>query len=411
MFYDSLSQVDPEIAGCIQEEEHRQNNELQMIASENFASLAVRQAQGSVLTNKYAEGYPAKRYYGGCEFADQIESIAIERAKQLFNCNYVNVQPHSGSQANQAVFLALLQPEDTVLGMSLDCGGHLTHGFPANMSGKWFKCVHYNVDRQNYLIDYDEVEALAIKHQPKMIIAGYSAYTRQLDFKRFKDIADKVGAKLMVDMAHIAGLVATGAHPSPWPHADIVTSTTHKTLRGPRGGMIMTNDEKLAKKINSAVFPGIQGGPLVHVIAAKAVAFKEALDPSFKSYIEQVIHNAQVLSSTLLQGGYQVLTGGTDNHMVLIDLRAQQIFGQQAETALSQVGIICNKNSIPFDTTSPTVASGLRLGSPACTTKGMKDQEFATIGKLIGQVLDNLQSNNIDSDSIKEQVQSLCRSF
>jgi glycine hydroxymethyltransferase len=373
------------------------------------------EAQGSCLTNKYAEGYPGKRYYMGCTEVDKAENLAIERVKKLFNCNYANVQPHSGSQANQAVFLALLQPKDTILGMSMDSGGHLTHGAEPNLSGKWFKPVHYAVNKDTYLIDYDEVEALAFEHKPKLIIAGYSCYPRQLDFARFRKIADKVGAYLMADIAHIAGLVASGDHPSPMPHVHVATSTTHKTLRGPRGGIILSNDEELGKKFNSALFPGLQGGPLMHVIAAKAVAFKEALTSEYKDYIRQVIVNAKILGVTLEKNGYDILTGGTDNHMVIVDLRKHGLTGKAAADSLDRAGITCNKNNVPFDNASPFVTSGIRLGTPACTTRGFKETEFTKVGELITKVLSGLKNNKDDNTLVEEQtlikVQNLTKSF
>ncbi|MFY9590332.1 serine hydroxymethyltransferase [Rickettsia endosymbiont of Halotydeus destructor] len=413
-FIDKLSDTDKEIYEIINNEKQRQQNVIELIASENFTSQAVLEAQGSVLTNKYAEGYPGKRFYNGCEEVDKAELLAIERAKQLFNCKYANVQPHSGSQANQAVFLSLLQPGDTILGMSLDSGGHLTHGAPPNMSGKWFNAVFYSVDKENYLIDYDEIEKLAILHKPKLIIAGYSAYPRNLDFAKFREIADKVGAYLMADIAHIAGIVAVGAHASPLPFAHVVTSTTHKTLRGPRGGLILSNDEELGKKINLALFPGIQGGPLMHVIAAKAVAFKEALQPEYKSYIKQVLSNAKALGSILQERGYNILTGGTDNHIVLVDLRKDGVTGKIAANSLDRAGITCNKNSIPFDETSPFITSGIRLGSPACTTRGFKEQEFTLVGHMIADILDSLKNNQDNSEyeeKIHAQVKSLVKNF
>ncbi len=410
-----LKNIDPEILQIIQEENKRQHDNIELIASENFVSPAVMAAQGSVLTNKYAEGYPGKRYYSGCEFVDKAEILAIERAKKLFNCNYANVQPHSGSQANQTVYLALLQPGDTILGMSLDAGGHLTHGAAPNLSGKWFNNIHYGVRQEDYFIDYDQIERLAEQHKPKLIIAGFSAYTRVIDFKKFREIADKVGAYLMADIAHIAGIIATGNHLSPFPHAHVVTSTTHKTLRGPRGGIILTNDETLSKKINSALFPGLQGGPLMHVIAAKAVAFQEALQPSFKIYIEQLLRNAQALSKQLINRGYNVLTNGTDNHIVLIDLRNNGLTGKEATDSLDRAGITCNKNNVPFDTASPFVTSGLRLGTPACTTRGFKEQEFQAIADLIADILDSLRNtSNRQTENeaiVREKVNRLCKQF
>lgn len=420
--YDSdagiLHAADSEIAKAIDLEYARQTDNIELIASENFASPAVMLAQGSVLTNKYAEGYKGKRYYGGCEYVDIVEHLAIERVKKLFNCSYANVQPHSGSQANQAVFLSLLNPGDKVLAMSLNSGGHLTHGATPNMSGKWFDFVHYDVDPKTYTIDYNIIEELSIKHKPKLIIAGFSAYSRSLDFKIFNAIASKVGAYLMVDMAHIAGLIATGAHESPFDYVDVVTSTTHKTLRGPRGGLILTNNEEIAKKINFAVFPGLQGGPLMHVIAAKAVAFKEALEPEYKSYINQVVLNAKVLASTLQDLGYDILTNGTDNHMVLVDLRKNKITGKVASEVLDRAGITCNKNAIPFDVTSPFITSGIRLGTPACTTRGFKENEFIKIAQMIHELLRNIISiengqggNSTLEGDIKKQVLLLTKQF
>lgn len=410
----NLSEQDPEIKATIDAELLRQKNTIELIASENFVSKAVLEAQGSVMTNKYAEGYAGKRYYCGCEEVDKAENLAIERLKKLFNCKYANVQLHSGSQANQAVYLSLLKPGDKIMGLSLDCGGHLTHGATPNMSGKWFEAVLYGVDPTTYLINYDEVEKLALEHKPKLIIAGYSAYTGELDFKRFREIADKVGAYLMADIAHIAGLVATGAHPSPLPYAHAVTSTTHKTLRGPRGGIIMTNDEEIIKKINRAVFPGLQGGPLMHVIAAKAVAFKEALQPDFKDYIKQVIINAQSLSETLQMRGYEVLTKGTVNHMILLDLRKHNITGQLASDSLHRAGITSNKNSVPYDTTSPFITSGIRLGSAACTTRGFKENEFKMIGNWIADILDAIKDGSdltIIEKEILQKVHQMTNQF
>ncbi|MCP5369297.1 MAG: serine hydroxymethyltransferase [Rickettsiaceae bacterium] len=410
----NLLQQDPEIKEVIDAELVRQQNSIELIASENFASKAVMEAQGSVLTNKYAEGYPGKRYYCGCEEIDKVENLAIARLKRLFNCNYANVQVHSGSQANQAVYLSLLKPGDKIMGMSLDCGGHLTHGATPNMSGKWFEAILYGVDPQTYLINYDEIEKLALEHKPKLIIAGYSAYTAALDFKRFREIADKIGAYLMADIAHIAGLVATGLHQNPLPYAHIVTSTTHKTLRGPRGGIIMTNDEEIIKKINRAVFPGLQGGPLMHVIAAKAVAFKEALQPEFKNYMQQVILNAQSLADSLQIRGYEVLTQGTVNHMVLLDLRKHNITGQLASDSLHRAGITSNKNSVPYDNTSPFITSGIRLGSAACTTRGFKEKEFKLIANWIADVLDAIKENRdltIIEREILQKVYQLTNQF
>jgi glycine hydroxymethyltransferase len=407
-----LQQEDKEIFDAIEHEKKRQHDWIELIASENFVSKAVLEAQGSIMTNKYAEGYVGKRYYSGCEYVDIAETLAIERLKKLFKCNYANVQPHSGSQANQAVYLALLQPRDTILGMSLDCGGHLTHGATPNISGRWFKPEHYTVNKESLLIDYDELEAIAIKTNPKMIIAGYSAYSRSLDFAKFRQIADKVGAYLMADIAHIAGLVATGDHMSPMDYAHVVTSTTHKTLRGPRGGIIMTNDEEIAKKINFALFPGLQGGPLMHIIAAKAVAFGEALKPEYKTYISQVIKNAKALAFGLEERGYKSLTSGTDNHMTMIDLREHSITGKDAANALDRSGITCNKNTVPFDSASPFITSGIRLGTPACTTRGFKEAEFKEVANLIADVLDSLKNNDSSvEEKVKQKAKELCDRF
>jgi len=414
-FENSLKLSDPEVAEAIQNELVRQQDQIEMIASENIVSNAVLEAQGSVLTNKYAEGYSGRRYYGGCEYVDVVETLAIERAKKLFNCSFVNVQPHSGAQANQAVFLSLLKPGETVLGMSLAAGGHLTHGAAPNLSGKWFNAVQYGVNRQTGHIDYDEVAALAKEHQPKLIVAGASAYPRTLDFAKFREIADEVGAYLMVDMAHISGLVAAGIHPSPLPYADIVTSTTHKTLRAGRGGIILSNDEALGKKINSAVFPGLQGGPLMHAIAAKAVAFGEALKPEFKNYIQSVVDNARVLSDVLAERGVDIVGGGTDIHMVLVDLRPKGLTGDITELSLENAGVTCNKNGVPFDPEKPTVTSGVRLGTPAGTTRGFGVEEFRLIGHLIGDVLDGLAANREDNSAVERevraQVRELCAKF
>lgn len=410
----NLLAQDPEIKATIDAELLRQKNTIELIASENFVSQAVLEAQGSVMTNKYAEGYAGKRYYCGCEEVDKAEILAIERLKKLFNCNYANVQLHSGSQANQAVYLSLLKPGDKIMGLSLDCGGHLTHGATPNMSGKWFEPVLYGVDPETYLINYDEVEKLALEHKPKLIIAGYSAYTGTLDFKRFREIADNVGAYLMADIAHIAGLVAAGAHQSPLPYAHVVTSTTHKTLRGPRGGIIMTNDEEIIKKINRAVFPGLQGGPLMHVIAAKAVAFQEALQPDFKDYIQQVIINAQSLAESLQMRGYEVLTKGTVNHMILLDLRKHNITGQLASDSLHRAGITSNKNSVPYDTTSPFITAGIRLGSAACTTRGFKEKEFKMIGNWIADILNAIKDGDdltIIEKEVLQKVHQLTNQF
>ncbi|MBF0333666.1 MAG: serine hydroxymethyltransferase [Alphaproteobacteria bacterium] len=414
-FSRTLADADPEIFGAIGRELRRQQDQVEMIASENIVSKAVLEAQGSVLTNKYAEGYPGKRYYGGCEYVDVAENLAIERAKALFSCGFANVQPHSGSQANQSVLLALTQPGDTILGMSLAAGGHLTHGAPPNLSGKWFKAVQYGVRKQDSRVDFDEVEALAKEHRPKLIVAGGSAYPRVLDFERFRAIADSVGAILMVDMAHFAGLVAGGAHPSPLPHAHVVTTTTHKTLRGPRGGMVLTNDEAIAKKINSAMFPGLQGGPLMHVIAAKAVAFGEALRPEFKEYAQAVVDNARVLAEVLVKRGLDIVTGGTDTHLMLVDLRPKKLTGKATEASLERAGITCNKNGIPFDPEKPTITSGVRLGSPAATSRGFGQAEFRLLGDLIGDVLDGLAANPDDNSAIEKEVRGrvgeLCRRF
>jgi len=402
-FTTPLSQSDPELHAAITGELSRQRDEIELIASENIVSRAVMEAQGSVMTNKYAEGYPGRRYYGGCQWVDVAENLAIERACKLFDCGFANVQPNSGSQANQGVFTALLQPGDTILGMSLDAGGHLTHGAKPNQSGKWFNAVQYGVRKQDNLLDYDQVEALAKEHKPKLIIAGGSAIPRQIDFARMREIADMVGAYLHVDMAHFAGLVAAGEHPSPFPHAHVATTTTHKTLRGPRGGMILTNDEALAKKFNSAIFPGIQGGPLMHVIAAKAVAFGEALDPSFKDYQKQVIANAQALSDQLIKGGLDTVTHGTDTHVVLVDLRPKGVKGNATETALGRAHITCNKNGVPFDPEKPAVTSGIRLGSPAGTTRGFGEAEFRQIADWIIEVVDGLAANGEDGNAAVEE--------
>jgi glycine hydroxymethyltransferase len=401
-FSASLRDVDPEIAHVIDQELGRQRDEIELIASENIVSRAVLEAQGSVLTNKYAEGYPGRRYYGGCQFVDIAETLAIERAKKLFGCNFANVQPNSGSQMNQAVFLALLQPGDTFMGLDLNAGGHLTHGSPVNMSGKWFKPVPYGVRRDDNLIDMDDVARTARETKPKLILAGATAYSRLWDFKRFREIADEVGAYLMVDMAHFAGLVAGGVHPSPLPHAHVTTTTTHKSLRGPRGGMILTNDEAIAKKMNSAVFPGLQGGPLMHVIAAKAVAFGEALKPSFKTYAKNVVENARTLAETLKANGLDIVSGGTDNHLMLVDLRPKRLNGKVSETALGRAHITCNKNGIPFDPEKPMVTSGIRLGTPACTTRGFGTAEFKQVGEMIVEVLDVLSQKGVDEDSLIE---------
>ncbi len=415
-FKDKLAKADPKIAKAIQSELLRQQNEIELIASENIVSRAVLEAQGSVMTNKYAEGYPGRRYYGGCQYVDQSEQLAIDRAKQLFNANYANVQPHSGATANQGVFFALLQPGDTFMGLDLACGGHLTHGSPVNQSGKWFKVSSYKVREDNLQLDYDAIARQALEVKPKLIIAGGSAYPRVIDFKRFREIADSVGAYLFVDMAHFAGLVAGGVHPNPVEHAHVVTTTTHKTLRGPRGGMILSKDEDLGKKINSAVFPGIIGGPLEHVIAAKAVAFGEALKPGFKKYAKQVVANAKVLAETLVQGGCDITTGGTDTHLMLVDLRKKGLTGKAAEAALGRAFITCNKNGIPFDTEKPMITSGIRLGSPAGTTRGFGEAEFRDVGHLIIEVLEGLAKNGEEKNgkveaAVKRKVLALTKRF
>ena len=412
-FNSNLKDSDPDVYDSIQKEFSRQQNHIELIASENIVSRAVLETQGSVLTNKYAEGYSGKRYYGGCEFVDIAEDLAIERAKKLFNCNFANVQPHSGAQANGAVFLALIKPGDTILGMGIDQGGHLTHGAAPAMSGKWFNAIAYGVRKDNGLIDYDAVKDLAIKHKPKLIIAGGSAYSRIIDFKIFKDIAKQVGAYLLVDMAHFSGLVAGGVYPNPIEYADVVTSTTHKVLRGPRGGIILTNNEELAKKFNSAVFPGLQGGPLMHVIAGKAVCFKEALSDNFKSYAKSVVENARALSETLKNLGYTIFSGGTDTHLILIDLRPFKLTGKDASDSLGRANITCNKNGIPYDDQKPWITSGIRLGTPACTTRGFSTNEFKTVGVLIDQVLKGLISNNSSQveKAVQEKVKSLCAAF
>jgi len=401
-----LAKRDPIVMAMQDRELRRQQSQIELIASENLVSRAVMDAQGSVLTNKYAEGYVGRRYYGGCEHVDEVESLAILRVRELFQADYANVQPHSGAQANGAVMLALLQPGDTVLGMSLDAGGHLTHGARPAMSGKWFKAVQYGVRPDTFLIDYDEVRDLAREHQPKLIIAGYSAYPRKLDFARFREIADEVGALLMVDMAHIAGLVAAGKHPSPVPHAHVVTSTTHKTLRGPRGGFILTNDGAIAKKINSAVFPGLQGGPLMHVVAAKAVAFGEALQADFKRYIDRVLDNAEALGHVLASGGVDLVSGGTDNHLLLLDLRSKGLTGAHVERTLELAGITCNKNGIPFDTEKPSVTSGIRLGTPACTSRGFTEDDFRAVGDMIVQVIDMLSTSPDEHEAVERRIRS-----
>ena len=414
-FSDSLAGRDPELFRSIAGEVRRLQDQIELIASENVVSRAVLEAAGSVMTNKYAEGYPGRRYYGGCEFVDVAEELARERAKKLFDCSYVNVQPHAGAQANLAVYFALLKPGDTILGMSLAAGGHLTHGAPPNLSGKWFNAVQYGVRRDDQRIDYDEVERLAHQHKPGLIIAGGSAYPRIIDFKRFRDIADAVGARLMVDMAHFAGLVAGGVHPSPLPHADVVTTTTHKTLRGPRGGMILGNDEEIGKKINSAVFPGLQGGPLMHIIAAKAVALGEALRPDFRDYARRVVENAKTLAATLAARGLDIVSGGTDTHLMLVDLRPKGLTGKEAEATLECAGITCNKNGIPFDPEKPFITSGIRLGTPAATTRGFGTTEFEELGGLIVDVLDGFAACNGDNSAteatVRNKVSALCSRF
>ena len=415
-FTASLANSDPELLSAIDQELGRQQNEIELIASENIVSKAVLEAAGSVLTNKYAEGYPGKRYYGGCQFVDIAETLAIDRAKQLFGCEFANVQPNSGSQANQGVFLALLQPGDCILGMSLASGGHLTHGAAPNMSGKWFKAVQYGVREDDHRIDFDEVERLAKEHKPKLIIAGGSAYPREIDFARFRKIADDVGAMFMVDMAHFAGLVAAQLHPSPFPHAHVATTTTHKTLRGPRGGMIVTNDEALAKKINSAIFPGLQGGPLMHVIAGKAVAFGEALRPEFKQYASSVIENCQAMGEVITEAGYALVSGGTDTHLILVDLRPKGLTGNIVEKALGRAHITCNKNGVPFDPEKPFVTSGIRLGSPAGTTRGFGLAEFREVGRMLVEVMDGLVANGPEGNGqveerVKRQAIELCGRF
>lgn len=415
-FQASLAQADPAVFDVICKEHKRQQDQIELIASENIVSKAVLQAQGSVLTNKYAEGYPGKRYYQGCEFVDMTENLAIERAKELFGCAFANVQPNSGSQANQGVFFALLQPHDVILGMSLASGGHLTHGAAPNQSGKWFKPVQYGVKQSDGLIDYAEVEALALEHKPKMIICGGSAYPRIIDFAKFREIADKVGAILFADVAHYAGLIAGGSYPSPFPYAHVATTTTHKTLRGPRGGMILTNDEAIAKKVNSAIFPGIQGGPLEHVIAGKAVAFGEALQPSFKQYAKDVVSNAKILAETLVAGGLAIVSGGTDSHIVLVDLRPKNLTGKVVDLALEHSGITCNKNAVPYDPAPPTVTSGIRLGTPAGTTRGFGAAEWKYIAELILEVVDGLAASGAEGNAaveaaVRAKVKALCDKF
>jgi len=411
-----LEETDPEVWQAIENEFDRQQDEIELIASENIVSQSVLEAAGTLLTNKYAEGYPGRRYYGGCQYVDVVEQLAIDRAKRLFDCAFANVQPHSGSQANQSVMLALLKPNDTILGMSLAAGGHLTHGAAPNLSGKWFNAVQYGVTKTDNRIDYDEVEQLAKEHKPAMIIAGGSAYPRIIDFPRFRQIADSVGAYLMVDMAHFAGLVAAGLHPSPLPHAHVVTTTTHKTLRGPRAGLVLSNDEDIGKKINSAVFPGLQGGPLMHIIAAKAVAFGEALRPDYKLYIKGVVDNAKALGETLVKGGLALVSGGTDTHLMLVDLRPKKLTGKAAEIALGRANITCNKNGVPFDPEKPAITSGIRLGSPAGTTRGFGITEFQEIGGMITQVLDGLAANGDDGnsaveESVKKRAIELCERY
>ena len=417
-FNDNIKDADPEVYETLKKELERQQNQIELIASENIASKAVLNAQGSVMTNKYAEGYPGNRYYGGCEFVDEAENIALERVKELYNCKYANLQPHSGAQANQAVFLALLQPHDTILGMSLASGGHLTHGAKPNLSGKWFNPIQYGVKKDGNdkdLIDYEEVEALALEHKPKLIIAGASAYPRTIDWKKFRDIADKVGAYLLVDMAHYSGLIAGKQYPNPIEHAHIVTSTTHKTLRGARSAMILTNDETLIKKINSAVFPGLQGGPLMHVMAGKAVAFGEALKPEFQDYIKKVITNAKALSSSLVNNGFKIVTGGTDSHIVWLDLTPKGVTGDKAEKILEDVGIACNKNAIPYDPNPPKITSGLRFGTAAATSRGFNDSDFSEIGNMISEVLDNIHQSEDNQkqfiSSMKDKVVNMCKKY
>ena len=416
LFAEPLERADPEIAAAIRQELGRQTEEIELIASENIVSRAVLEAQGSVLTNKYAEGYPGRRYYGGCQFVDIVEQLAIDRITKLFGCRYANVQPHSGAQANQAAFMALMQPGDVFMGLNLAAGGHLTHGSPVNLSGKWFRSVPYGVRPDDHRIDFEEVERLAEQHRPKVIVTGGSAYPRIIEFARFRAIADRVGAKLMVDMAHFAGLIAGGVHPSPFPHAHVVTSTTHKTLRGPRGGFVLTNDEDLAKKINSAVFPGSQGGPLMHVVAAKAVAFGEALGPAFRSYAKAVVDNAKVLAQLLESRGLAMVSGGTDTHLLLVDLRPKRLTGKVAESALGRAHIACNKNGIPFDPEKPTITSGIRLGTPAGTTRGFGVGEFRQIGDMIADVLDALSQKGVEQESlveaaVREKVKTLVARF
>ena len=406
----NLKTVDPEIQKAIDQELSRQREKLEMIASENIVSTAVMQAQGSILTNKYAEGYPGKRYYGGCEYVDIVEQLAIDRAKKLFGAEYANVQPHSGAQANTAVYFALLEPGDTILGMNLTDGGHLTHGSPVNISGKYFKIIPYGVDKETERIDYDELERLAKEHQPKLIVGGASAYSRIIDFERMAQIAKSVGAYFMVDMAHIAGLVAAGLHPSPVPYADVVTTTTHKTLRGPRGGLILCRDAEFGKQFNKAIFPGIQGGPLMHVIAAKAVAFKEALSDEFKVYQQQVLDNAKALSDELVKKGFRIVSGGTDNHLMLVDLRSKNITGKEAQFLLDEIGITANRNTIPFEPLSPFVTSGIRLGTPALTTRGLKEEDIREVADIIADVIENREDSAV-IEAAKAKVQAICKKF
>ncbi|MFO7857095.1 MAG: serine hydroxymethyltransferase [Paracoccaceae bacterium] len=415
-FEETLAKRDPEIAAAMDRELERQRDEIELIASENIVSRAVMEAQGGVMTNKYAEGYPGRRYYGGCQYVDEAERLAIDRACRIFNCGFANVQPHSGSQANQAVFLALIRPGDTILGMDLSAGGHLTHGAKPNLSGKWFDAAHYGVRRQDGLIDYDEVARVAEERQPKLIIAGGSAVPRTIDFAKFREIADSVGAYLLADVAHYAGLIAGGVYPSPFPHAHVVTTTTHKTLRAARGGMILTNDESIAKKVNSAIFPGLQGGPLMHVIAGKAVGFGEALRPEFRAYAEAVVANARALGEVLMQGGLDLVTGGTDTHLVLVDLRPKGVTGKDAEESLGRAHITCNKNGIPFDPEKPTITSGIRLGTPAATTRGFDAEAFREVGRLIVECLDGLAANGPDGNAeveaaVRGKATALCRRF
>ncbi|WP_379067118.1 serine hydroxymethyltransferase [Mesorhizobium sp. UC22_110] len=415
-FHGGVAKTDPAVSAAMARELGRQRDEIELIASENIVSRAVLEAQGSVLTNKYAEGYPGRRYYGGCRYVDEIEELARERARQLFGCTFVNVQPHSGSQANQSVFMALMQPGETFMGLNLAAGGHLTHGSPVNQSGKWFNVVSYGVRQQDQRIDLDEVRDLARQHRPKVLLAGGSAYPRFIDFKAFREIADEVGAKLFVDMAHFAGLVAGGVHPNPLEHAHVVTTTTHKTLRGPRGGMVLSNDDEIGKKINSTVFPGLQGGPLMHVIAAKAVAFGEALTPEFRTYAARVVENAKVLAETLASGGVDIVSGGTDTHLMLVDLRRKGLTGKAVEAALGRAHITCNKNGIPFDPQGPAITSGVRLGTPACTTRGFRTEEFRLVGRLTMEVVDGLSANGEDANSrieneVREEVEALVRRF